>query len=64
VREDLEGDLTFQPDVRRLIHLAHSAFANPGGNFIWTEAGAWRERHSKRVEAPRVYEYLRTTRTV
>ena len=37
--ENLDGDLPREVRVRRLIHLPHSAFADPGSNFIRAEAG-------------------------
>ena len=39
-RQDLNRDLTFQPGVRRPIHLAHPAFANLRGDVVNAEACA------------------------
>ena len=47
-RQDLDRDLTFQPGVRRPIHLAHPAFADLGGDFVDAETGAGSEGQSWR----------------
>ena len=54
VGQDLDGDLPLQLGVRRSIHLAHSAHADLGGDFVRAEASAWGERHVKQPEPRRL----------
>ena len=42
-RQDLDGDLTFQPGVGGPIHLPHAAFTNLGSDLVATEAGTGSE---------------------
>jgi hypothetical protein len=46
IRENFDCDVSLQRRVRRPIDLAHAAFAERRDDFVGTEAGAWRERHS------------------
>jgi len=44
-RQDLDGDLTFQPGIGRPKHLSHTALANRRGDFVRAEAGTWCKGH-------------------
>src|SRR4051812_30983236 len=47
-RQDLDGDLTFQPGVDRPIHLAHAAFTDLGSDLVDAEAGPGSEGQEHR----------------
>lgn len=44
-RQNLQGDLAFQPRVARAIDFAHTALAKWSGNFVLPEARSGRNRH-------------------
>src|SRR5262245_3474198 len=46
--QDLDRDLTFQPGVRRPIHLTHPAFADLRGDVVNADAGTWTEGQMSR----------------
>jgi hypothetical protein len=45
LRQDLDGDLTFQAGVARTIDRAHAAFAKFGDDVIPAKAGPWFQTH-------------------
>ena len=46
-RQDLDRDVTSQPDVAAPIHLAHASGAEDAENLVRTETGAGAERHGR-----------------
>jgi hypothetical protein len=52
-RQQLDGDLPFQPRVGGAIDLAHAALAEQGGHFVRTQASARRDRHRPGGGCPR-----------
>jgi hypothetical protein len=50
-RQDFNRHLATQTCVCRFVHLAHSARADPGGDFIWAEMCTQIQRHGSSVES-------------
>ena len=48
-RQNLEGDLSLQLRVRGAKQLAHTSFADLGGNFVDAEMRAWSKSQSLRI---------------
>src|ERR1700730_9728870 len=46
-REHLDCDFAVEPRITRPIHLTHSASAQRGENFIWTEFSTRDKRHPR-----------------
>ena len=47
-RQNLDGDLAFEPGVRRAVDLAHPAGADDGDHLVGTETSAGSKHHRGR----------------